>query len=195
MLHDGRDWSRFVTTYTGYLETRVSALLRRVKGKTPTVAAPSFLAETAALIGDVTVGEESSIWYGAVLRGDDNPIRVGRRSNIQDGTIVHVSSKGLGTEIGDEVSIGHAAIIHACILEDRSFVGMGATVMDGAVVESGAMVAAGALVAPGKIVRTGQLWMGNPGRYARDLTEPEKQYLSYVAAHYWELAQEYLAGD
>lgn len=175
------------------MENQVSALIRRVKGKTPSIAAPSFLAETAVLIGDVTVGAESSIWYGAVLRGDDNPIRVGRRSNIQDGTIVHVSSKGLGTEIGDDVSIGHAAIIHACILEDRSFVGMGATVMDGAVVESGAMVAAGALVAPGKVVRSGQVWMGNPGRHTRDLSAQEKQYLSYVSAHYWELAQEYLA--
>lgn len=170
----------------------MQALLRTVKGKTPQVANPAFLAESAVLIGNVTVGPESSIWYGAVLRGDDNPIRVGRRSNIQDGTIVHVSSKGLGTEIGDEVSIGHAAIIHACILEDRSFVGMGATVMDGAVVESGAMVAAGALIAPGKIVKSGQLWMGNPGRYARDLTEKEKAYLAYVAGHYWELAQDYL---
>ncbi|WP_308220076.1 gamma carbonic anhydrase family protein [Nisaea acidiphila] len=170
------------------------ALIRTLRGHTPIVDEPAFLAETAALIGDVTVGAESSIWYGAVLRGDDNPITVGRRSNIQDGTIVHVSSTGQGTVIGDEVSIGHAAIIHACTLEDRSFVGMGATVMDGAVVESGAMVAAGALVAPGKIVRAGQVWMGNPGRHTRDLTEDEKKYLTYVATHYWELAQDYL-GD
>ena len=168
------------------------ALLRSVKGKSPEVGEPAFLAETAVLVGDVKVGPESSIWYGAVLRGDDNPITVGRRSNIQDGTIVHVSSTGQGTVIGDEVSIGHAAIIHACTLEDRSFVGMGATVMDGAVVESGAMVAAGALVAPGKVVRSGQVWMGNPARHSRDLTDEEKQYLAYVAKHYWELAQDYL---
>lgn len=168
------------------------ALLRSVKGKTPEVGEPAFLAETAVLVGDVKVGPESSIWYGAVLRGDDNAIRVGRRTNIQDGTIVHVSSTGQGTYIGDEVSIGHAAIIHACTLEDRSFVGMGATVMDGAVVESGAMVAAGALVGPGKIVRSGQLWMGSPARHARDLTDEEKAYLAYVSSHYWDLAQEYL---
>ncbi|WP_226893359.1 gamma carbonic anhydrase family protein [Nisaea sediminum] len=170
----------------------MSALLRTLRGHTPQIADPAFVAETAALIGDVTVGAESSIWYGAVLRGDDNPIRVGRRSNIQDGTIVHVSSKGQGTMIGDEVSIGHAAIIHACTLEDGAFVGMGATVMDGAVVQGGAMVAAGALIAPGKVVRTGQVWMGNPGRHVRDLTEDEKNYLAYVAIHYWDLAQDYL---
>lgn len=172
----------------------MSAVIRSLRGHTPHIARPAFVAETAALIGDVTIGAENSIWYGAVLRGDDNPISVGRRSNIQDGTIVHVSSTGQGTVIGDEVSIGHAAIIHACTLEDGAFVGMGATVMDGAVVQGGAMVAAGALIAPGKIVRTGQVWMGNPGRYARDLTEDEKKYLAYVATHYWELAQDYLTG-
>ncbi|WP_420405255.1 gamma carbonic anhydrase family protein [Nisaea sp.] len=172
----------------------MSPVIRSLRGYTPRIAKPSFVAETAALIGDVSIGAESSIWYGAVLRGDDNPITVGRRSNIQDGTIVHVSSTGQGTVIGDEVSIGHAAIIHACTLEDRAFVGMGATVMDGAVVEGGAMVAAGALVAPGKIVRTGQVWMGNPGRHARDLTADEEAYLAYVATHYWELAQQYLSG-
>src|SRR5690606_27614238 len=123
--------------------------------------------------GDVTVGAETGIWFGCVLRGDVDRIRIGARTNIQDGTVVHVSHRDGPTVIGDEVTVGHLALLHACTLEDRSFVGMKACVMDGAVVESGAMVAAGALVTPGKRVPSGQLWAGSPARPMRDLTEAE----------------------
>src|SRR4029453_3430081 len=131
------------------------ALIRPHHGATPTSAASAFVAETAVVIGDVTIGDEASIWYGCVLRGDSNSIRIGARTNIQDGTIIHVNPKrergaGPRTTIGAHITVGPAALLHACTLEDGCFIGMKACVMDGVVVESGAMVAAGALVTPGQ---------------------------------------------
>jgi len=159
----------------------------------PTVADDAYLAPNAALIGDVTIGTGSSIWFGCVLRGDMAPIRVGARVNIQDGTIVHVSSSLGGTVIGDDVSIGHLALIHACTLEPGSFVGMSAVVMDGSVVEAGAMVGAGALVTPGKRIPSGQLWTGRPARFARALTDEDRAMLDHVARGYVALAAQYRA--
>jgi len=172
------------------------ALIRPHHGVTPTIAASAFVAETAVVIGDVTIGEQASIWYGCVLRGDGNFIRVGARTNIQDGTIVHVNHEregaaGTRTIIGADVTIGHMALIHACTLEDGCFIGMQACVMDGAVVESGAMVAAGALVTPGKRVKRGELWGGSPARLMRKLTESELKYFSYTVEHYIEMGASY----
>ena len=171
-------------------------LIRTHHGVTPTIASSAFVAETAVVIGDVVIGEEASIWYGCVLRGDGNLIRVGARTNIQDGTVVHINHEwegaaGTKTTIGADITIGHMALIHACTLEDGCFVGMKACVMDGAVVESGAMVAAGALVTPGKRVKRGELWAGSPARLMRPLTEKELKYFSYTAQHYCELAASY----
>jgi gamma-carbonic anhydrase len=175
------------------------ALIRPHHGVTPTVAASAFVAETSVIIGDVTIGEQASIWYGCVLRGDGNFIRVGARTNIQDGTIVHVNHEregaaGTRTIIGADVTIGHMALIHACTLEDGCFIGMQACVMDGAVVESGAMVAAGALVTPGKRVKRGELWGGSPAKLMRKLTESELKYFSYTVEHYLEMAESYRNG-
>jgi gamma-carbonic anhydrase len=172
------------------------ALIRPHHGVTPTIAATAFVAETAVVIGDVAIGEQASIWYGCVLRGDGNYIRVGARTNIQDGTIVHVNHEregaaGTRTIIGADVTIGHMALIHACTLEDGCFIGMQACVMDGAVVESGAMVAAGALVTPGKRVKRGELWGGSPARRMRMLTESELKYFGYTVEHYLEMAESY----
>jgi carbonic anhydrase/acetyltransferase-like protein (isoleucine patch superfamily) len=172
------------------------ALIRPHHGVTPTIAASAFVAETAVIIGDVTIGEQASIWYGCVLRGDGNFIRVGARTNIQDGTIVHVNHEregaaGTRTIIGADVTIGHMALIHACTLEDGCFIGMQACVMDGAVVESGAMVAAGALVTPGKRVKRGELWGGSPAKLMRKLTESELKYFSYTVEHYIEMGASY----
>jgi carbonic anhydrase/acetyltransferase-like protein (isoleucine patch superfamily) len=149
------------------------------------------------------IGPGSSVWYGCVLRGDGNRIRVGRNTNIQDGTIVHVNHDpegdyrqtggGMPTDIGDNVTIGHSALIHACTLEHGSFIGMRAVVMDLAVVEQGAMVAAGALVAPGKRAEAGELWVGSPARRARAVSGEERQMMAYIAKHYGALAAEYLA--
>ena len=152
--------------------------------------------ETALVIGatvkgDVWVGPESSLWYGVVVRGDINVIRIGARTNLQDGTVVHVSSTGKGTHIGNDVTVGHMAVLHECILEDNSFVGIKACVLDGAVVESGAMVAAGALIAPGKTVRSGELWAGVPAKPVRPLKQEEIDMIDWIPKHYVELAGGY----
>ena len=168
--------------------------IRTHHGVTPTVAASAFIADTAVVIGDVEIGEQASIWYGCVLRGDSNSIRVGARTNIQDGTIVHVNHEwegaaGTRTIIGADITIGHMALIHACTLEDGCFIGMKACVMDGVVVEGGAMVAAGALVTPGKRVKSGELWAGSPARLMRRLKDAELKYFEETARHYCELAE------
>ncbi len=154
------------------------------EGRHPKLADGVFVAVGAEVIGDVEIGPGSSVWYNCVLRGDVNVIRVGSGTNIQDGTIVHVSRRNHGTFIGDDVTIGHMALIHGCTLENGSIVGMRATVMDGCVVEAGAMIAAGALLTPGKRVPRGQLWTGSPAAFKRDVTAEESAYFAETARHY-----------
>jgi len=163
------------------------------KGVSPVIDETVFIAPSADVIGDVVIGENSSIWFNCVVRGDVNHIRIGKGSNIQDGTVLHVSNGTHPTIVGDDVLVGHNCIIHGCILENGSFVGMGTTVLDGVVVESGAMVAAGALVTPNKRVPKGQLWGGSPAKHLRDLSEEEMKNLTSGAKHYAELAQVYKA--
>ena len=172
-------------------EVKVSLLLP-YKGISPKIGPDVFLASTAVVAGDVEIGEKSSVWFNCVVRGDVNDIKIGARTNVQDGTVVHVSSTLQGTYIGNDVTIGHMALLHACTIEDAAFIGMQACVMDGAYVETGAMVAAGALVTPGKRVPTGQLWGGSPARFMRDLTPEERDYIPYSAQHYVNIAKEYL---
>lgn len=160
-------------------------------GRWPTIHNGAFIAETAVVIGDVEIADGVGVWFNCVLRGDVNHIRVGARSNIQDGTIVHVSRKTHPTLIGADVTIGHKALIHACTLMDGSFVGMGATVMDGCVVEPGAMVAAGSLVTPGKRIAEGELWAGSPAKLVRRLDADERARWADTARHYVTLGQEY----
>jgi carbonic anhydrase/acetyltransferase-like protein (isoleucine patch superfamily) len=162
------------------------------RNASPRIAAEAWVAQTAVVIGDTEIAAHANVWFGCVLRGDIAPIRVGAYANIQDGTVVHVSSKlKEGTRIGANVTIGHMALIHACTLEDASFVGMKACVMDGVVVESGAWVAAGAVVTPGKRVPKGQLWAGTPARYLRDVTSEEALYIERLPQQYARLAGEY----
>ncbi len=158
----------------------------------PRVAEDAFVAPNAAVIGDVTIGAQSGVWFACVLRGDTSEIRVGARTNLQDGTIVHVN-RGMPTLIGDDVTIGHAAIIHACTLLDRAFVGMGATVLDGAVIEEGGVLAAGALLTPGKRIGRFELWQGSPARLARTMTETERARFDANAVQYIERAVEFRA--
>ena len=158
----------------------------------PTVAPDAFVAANATLIGQVEIGARANIWFGCVLRGDLAAIHVGALTNVQDGTVVHVSSiKNGDTWIGERVTIGHMALIHACRLEDRSFVGMKACVMDGAVVETGAWIAAGAVVTPGKRVKSGELWAGTPARPMRAVTAKEMHYIETLPERYAELAEQY----
>ncbi len=175
----------------------MAALIKPHHGLAPRIAPGVFLAENAVIIGDVEIGEQASIWYNVVLRGDTNTIRVGPRTNVQDGTIIHVNHErdgalGAKTSIGADITIGHMALLHACTLEDGCFIGMKACVMDGVIVEGGAMVAAGALVTPGKRVRRGELWAGSPAKLLRSLTEREIAYFAYSAKHYCELAASHL---
>jgi len=172
----------------------VADALFRLDGIAPQIAEDAFVAPTAAVIGDVTIGPESSVWFHCVLRGDSAPIRVGRRSNVQDGTIVHVMGADLPTIIGDEVTIGHAAIVHACTLHDRAFVAMGATVLDGAVIEEGGVLAAGALLTPGKRIGRNELWQGSPARLLRVLSAEERLRFDVTAPHYVALAARFRAG-
>ena len=163
------------------------------EGHKPVVHPGAFVAPTAAVIGQVTIGEGSNIWYHCVLRGDTNTITIGRGTNIQDGTIVHVNAGRQCTTIGDDVTVGHAAIIHACTLKDRAFVGMGATVLDDAVIEEGGVLAAGSVLPPGKVIGAMELWMGNPAKMVRVLTMEQRAGFDRTAPHYVELAQRHRA--
>ncbi len=169
----------------------MSGLLLPWKGVLPTIDETAFIAPNATVIGDTVIGPDTNIWFGVVIRGDVHEIRIGARTNIQDGTIVHVAEGKFGTYIGDDITIGHAAIIHACTLETGCFVGMGACVLDGAVVERGAMVAAGALVTPGKRVPAGELWAGNPAKKMRDITPADLAGFQASADKYVGLGRTY----
>lgn len=157
----------------------------------PEIAGDAWVAPTAVVIGDTKIGARSNIWFGAVLRGDVHFIRVGSLTNIQDNAVVHVTTAKFPCIIGDRVTVGHGAIVHACTVGDGALVGMGSVVLDGAVVEAGAMVAAGAVVAPGKRVPTGWLWSGVPAKPMREMTEGERAYLEWSASHYAGLAESY----
>ena len=159
------------------------------EGKAPRIHPGAWVAPNAVVLGDVEIGEGASVWYGCVLRGDTNFIRVGPRSNIQDGTIVHVNAGREPAIIGADVTVGHAAIIHACTLEDGAFVGMGATVLDGAVVEGGGVLAACGVLPPGKRIPAGELWMGNPARLSRVLSPEARAQFTRTAPHYVALAR------
>ena len=169
----------------------MSPLIRPFRNQAPRIAPDAFVAPGAVVIGDVEIGARASIWYGVIIRADVNVVRVGARSNIQDGTVVHVSSRKQGTFIGNDVSIGHMALIHACTLEDGCFVGMRACIMDQAVVETGAMIAAGALVTPGKRVKSGELWAGSPARMVRLVSAEERVEIERIAKLYADLGAEH----
>ena len=171
----------------------MTALVLPYQGILPKIAKDAFIAPSASIIGDVEIGSKSGVWFNVTIRGDVAKVTIGEGTNIQDGTSIHVTRDGHPTIIGNRVTIGHAALLHACKLEDDSFIGMGALVMDDAVVESGAMVAAGAMVTQGKRIPKGQLWAGRPAKYFRDLTEEESAFIPISAAHYIKHAEEYLA--
>ena len=169
-----------------------SAFILPYQNTVPQIASDAFIAANAVLIGDVEIGAQSGIWFGCVLRGDVHEIRIGARTNIQDGTVIHVSQNGQGTYLGNDITVGHMALIHGCTIEDRAFIGMKACVMDEAYIESGAMVAAGALVTPGKRVPSGEMWAGSPARFKRHLTDEDKAQFAANTAQYVELGQDYL---
>lgn len=172
--------------------------LRGFHGIHPVLGQRVYVDPAATVIGDVYLGDDVSVWPGAVIRGDVHRIRIGARSNIQDGAVVHVTHDGPYTPggqpclIGADVTIGHGAVVHACTLGDGCLVGMHATILDGARVERHGFVGAGALVAPGKVVGEGELWLGNPARRVRKLDTHAIEQLDYSAAHYVRIKDLYL---
>lgn len=167
-------------------------MIRPYKGVVPTVAGDAYVDPSAQVIGDVVLGEASSLWMNVVVRGDVNFIRVGARTNIQDGTIVHVMRDTHPTVIGEDVTIGHAATIHGCTIEDRVLVGMGAIILNGARIGSDSIVAAGSLVVEGAQVPPGSLVMGSPARVRRPLTDEEMASIRDYAARYVKYRLDYM---
>ena len=157
----------------------------------PTIHESVFVADTATIIGRVTLEENSSVWFGAALRGDNEPIVLGRGSNIQEGAVLH-TDPGYPLTIEANVTIGHQAMLHGCTLGDRILIGMKAMVMDGAIIESDVVLAAGSTVPPGKVLKSGWLYMGSPAKPVRELTEKELAYFVYTAANYVRLKNTYL---
>ena len=165
-----------------------------LNGVTPRIAPDAFIAPTAAVIGDVQVGSETGIWFHCLVRGDLNYIRIGARTNIQDGAIIHVDTGDMAAVIGDDVTVGHNAVIHACTLKNRAFVGIGATVLDGAIIEEGGMLGAGGLLTPGKVIGPNELWTGSPAKLRRVMDADERKRFDRNAMVYLELARKFRAG-
>lgn len=164
------------------------------RGITPRLGKRVFLAPTAELSGDIEIGDDVSFWFHTAARGDVHWIKIGARTNIQDGTVLHVSYRTHPLTIGEGVVVGHQAMLHGCTIEDGSLIGIGARVLDGAVVESGAQVGAGALVAPGTRVPAGHLVLGVPAKVKRELTDEEKANIPTIVERYVRLKDEYLEG-
>lgn len=169
------------------------------RGIQPHIAADAFVHTSAVVIGDVKLGSLASIWCNAVIRGDVNAICIGARSNIQDGSVLHVSHKtpadpnGAPLTIGANVTVGHLVILHGCTINDDCLIGMGSIVMDHALLEPMVLLGAGSLVPEGKVLQSGYLYLGRPAKRIRALTEREKAYFEYSAEHYVKLAQSYRA--
>jgi carbonic anhydrase/acetyltransferase-like protein (isoleucine patch superfamily) len=172
--------------------------LRDYNDIAPSIPGSAYVDQAAVVIGDVVLGEDSSVWPMTVIRGDVNYIRIGARSNIQDGCVVHVTHAhaevpgGHPCLVGDDVTIGHKVVLHGCTIGDRCLIGMGSIVLDGAVLEPEVLLGAGSLVPPGKLLEGGYLWLGAPVRRVRPLTEAERARFRYSAEHYVRLKNRYL---
>lgn len=168
------------------------------EGIMPKLSASVYVDEAAVVIGDVEIGDDSSIWPSTVVRGDVNHIRIGSRTNIQDGSVLHVTQPGDGTPegfplyVGNNVTVGHGVVLHACTVEDNCLIGMGATLLDGAVIHSQVLVGAGSLVPPGKELESGYLWLGNPVKKIRPLNDKEMAWFEHSAENYVKLKNRYL---
>jgi gamma-carbonic anhydrase len=169
-------------------------MLRPFGTVTPQVAASAYVDDSAQIVGDVVIGDESSVWLNAVIRGDVNSIRIGARSNLQDGVIVHVNhDPSHPTIVGDDVTVGHGAILHGCTVDHRCLIGMGAILLNGCHIGSDTIVAAGTLIPEGTTVPSGSLVMGSPGKVRRPLTDAERAFITESAANYVRYRLAYLS--
>lgn len=166
-------------------------MLRSYKGRMPQIAKSAYIDAQCTVIGDVTIGEDSSVWPGAVIRGDVNWIRIGARSNVQDGSVLHVMRDEWPLVLGDNVTIGHGCVLHGCTIESRCLIGMGSIILNGAKIGAGSIVAAGTLVPEGTQVPPGSLFMGHPGKFRRALTDEDQQSIDRYAARYVEYKETY----
>jgi len=166
-------------------------MIRAFRGKTPQIDPSAFVADNATIIGEVTLGARSSVWFGAVLRGDVFHIRIGEDTSIQDNSVIHVTHDQYATVVGSKVTVGHSVTLHGCTVGDQCIVGMGAIILDQAVIGDRCIVGAGALVTPGTKIPAGHLAVGSPARVKRPLTEDELSWLSASALHYVELVKQY----
>ena len=173
-------------------------MIRKFNNILPVIHKTAYIDEQATIIGDVKVGEDSALWPQSVARGDINKIVIGRRTNIQDGSVLHVTHagefcpSGYPLYIGDDVTVGHSAIIHACTIKNTVLIGMGSIILDGAIINSECMLAAGALVGPGKELESGFLYVGSPAKKLRKLSDKELEFLTYSAKIYVDLKNQYL---
>ncbi|MEI6893260.1 MAG: gamma carbonic anhydrase family protein [Colwellia sp.] len=173
--------------------------IRSYKGISPTIGSRTFIDDSAILIGDIKIGDDVSIWPLVAARGDVNTISIGQRSNIQDGSVLHVTRKNLNSPegnpliIGEDVTVGHLCMLHGCIIGNRVLVGMGAIVMDGVIVEDDVFIGAGSIVPPNKTLKSGYLYMGNPVKQVRPLKESEAAFFKQSAINYVELKNDYLS--
>jgi carbonic anhydrase/acetyltransferase-like protein (isoleucine patch superfamily) len=163
-------------------------------GQSPSIAPSAWIAPGAVVVGDVRIGEGSSVWFQSVVRGDVNHVRIGARTNIQDLSMVHVTGGTHPCVVGDDVTVGHRVVLHGCTVGDRCLVGIGAIVLDGAVLEPESMVGAGALVPPGFVVPSGKLVLGAPAKVKRDLTAEERAFFRSSAERYAKYAATYRGG-
>ena len=163
-----------------------------LNGKRPTIGARVFIADSSAVIGDVHLGEEASVWFGAVLRGDYSFIKVGARTNVQDNAVVHISTGLSATTMGEDVTIGHSAIVHGCTIGDRCLIGMGSTVLDNAVIGEDSFIAAGALVPPGKVIPPRSFVMGRPCRVMREVEDTDLAWIRGAAMSYVGYARDFM---
>ncbi len=169
--------------------------IRCYQGKVPQLGARAFVDDSAVVLGDVELGEDASVWPMAVVRGDMHSIRIGARTSVQDGSVLHITHAGPFNPdgypliVGEDVTVGHNVTLHGCTLGSRILVGMGSIVMDGAVVEDEVVIGAGSLVPPGKVLESGYLYVGSPVKQARPLTEKERAFFAYSAANYVKLKE------
>ncbi|MFZ1051742.1 MAG: gamma carbonic anhydrase family protein [Candidatus Sulfotelmatobacter sp.] len=167
-------------------------MIRSFKDMRPTIPATCYVDDSAQIIGDVVLGEHSSVWMNAVVRGDVYAIRIGAHSNIQDCSVLHGMKNTYGVTVGEYVTVGHSVTLHGCVVEDRCLIGMGSIILNGAKIGAGSIIAAGTLIPERTVVEPGSLWMGSPGKFRRKLEKSEDEMIMHYARNYLGYTQEYL---